>query len=223
MIQKAIESLKSGNAVLVFDAEGREEETDIVFPSQFITHEKIRIMRKDGGGLICTTLPNYIAKKIKLPYLHDIFEHSNFEIFRYLSKKVRYDTYPSFSITINHVDNYTGISDRERAKTIVEFARFISIIDTMEKPMIEFGQRFISPGHVHVLISSGLARRSGHTELSTTLMEMAGLIPSATIVEMIGNDGYSLRKKDAIEYAKSHRFVFVEGLDIQEAWGTWSE
>jgi len=223
VIKKAIEDIKKGKPVLVFDAEGREEETDIVFASQFITPEKIRFMRKEGGGLICTTVPNSLASKFGLPYLHDIFEQSGFEIFEYVSKKVRYDTLPAFSITINHVDNYTGISDRERAKTIVEFARFVSELDKINKPVEEFGMRFIAPGHVHLLISSGLDRRKGHTELSTALMQMAGLVPSASIVEILGDDGYSLRKKDAKKFAEHHELVFVEGKDIIDAWSKWSE
>ncbi len=223
MIEKAIEEIKKGNPVLIFDAEGREEETDIVFASQFVTPEKIRFMRKEGGGLICTTLPIRIAKIFGLPYLHEIFYKSGYKIFDYVSEKVRYDSLPAFSITINHVDNYTGISDIERAKTIVEFAKFVSSVENMENPMAEFGSRFISPGHVHLLISSGLERRKGHTELSTAVMELAGVVPSATIVEILGDDGYSLRKKDAIKFAESHNLIFVEGKDIIKRWQEWSE
>ncbi len=223
MIRKAIEALKKGEPVLVFDAEGREEETDIVFASQFITHEKIRFMRKEGGGLICTTLPKYKAEILHLPYLHEIFQRSDFEIFRYIGGKVKYDSLPAFSITINHVDNYTGISDMERAKTIKEFAEFISDIENMKNPMEEFGKEFITPGHVHLLISSSLERRKGHTELSTALVELAGLIPSATIVEMLDDDGKSLSKENAKIYAESHGMVFVEGKDIIEEWKKWSE
>ncbi len=223
MISKAIEDIKKGKPVLVFDAEGREEETDIVYASQFITPEKVRFMRKEGGGLICTTVPDFLASKFGLPYLHDIFEQSGYEIFEYVSKKVRYDALPAFSITINHVDNYTGISDRERAKTIVEFARFIEEVEITNNPMEEFGRRFIAPGHVHLLISSGLERRRGHTELSTALMQMAGVVPSASIVEILGDDGYSLRKEDAKKFADEHGLVFVEGKDIIDAWSKWSE
>ncbi|NPA75835.1 MAG: 3,4-dihydroxy-2-butanone-4-phosphate synthase [Euryarchaeota archaeon] len=223
MISKAIDSLKKGEPVLVFDAEGREEETDIVYASQFIDSEKIRFMRKEGGGLICTTLPGKKAKILELPYLHEVFENSNFSIFRYISRAVKYDSLPAFSITINHVENYTGISDRERAKTIYEFAKFIGDIEALKDPKKEFGARFIAPGHVHLLISAGLNNRKGHTELSTALVEMAELIPSATIVEMLGDDGYSLSKKDAMHYAREHNLVFVEGKEIQEAWEKWSE
>lgn len=223
MISRAIDSIKEGKPILIFDAEGREEETDIVFASQYIDDAKVRFMRKEGGGLICTTLPFEIARKIGLPYLHEIFEHSDYEIFKYLTKRVKYDALPAFSVTINHIDNYTGISDRERAKTIREFAEFIRGIDYFKNIAEEFGRRFISPGHVHLLISSGLDKRRGHTELSTAIVTMAGLVPSATIVEMLGDHGYSLTKREAKEYAEKMDLVFIEGYEIVEAWERWSE
>lgn len=221
VIEKAIEALKKGEFIFIYDGDGREEETDIVVASQFITPEKIKFMRKEGGGLICATIPHEYAEKIGLPYLHDIFNRSGYEIFKYLTPKVRYDAYPSFSVTINHRDNYTGIPDNERAKTIKEFAKFIAEVESMDSPMIEFGRRFISPGHVHLLISSGLDRRRGHTELSTALMVMAGLIPSATIVEILGEDGRSMGKNDAREFARRKGIIFLEGSDILDAWSKW--
>ena len=222
-VKKAIKILKNEGFVLIYDGEGREEETDIVIASQFVKSEDVRFMRKNGGGLICTTLPMEYANKLKLPYLHEIFQRSGMEIFKYLKRDVKYDFSPAFSITINHVDNYTGISDRERAKTIREFAEFLGKMDSMENPMEEFGRRFISPGHVHLLISSDINRRRGHTELSTYLMRMAGLIPSAAIVEMLGDNGYSLPKSEAKNFAKTRNTIFLEGYEIVDAWSKWSE
>ena len=223
MIEKAIEALRRGEFVFIFDSEGREEETDIVIASQFITPEKIRFMRREGGGLICTTLPKNYADRIGLPYLHEIFQRSGYPIFKYLTPKVRYDTIPSFSVTINHRDNFTGIPDKDRAKTIKEFANFLKRIDNMEEPMKKFGEEFISPGHVHLLISSGLKNRRGHTELSTALMEMAGLVPSATIVEILAEDGNSMSKEGARRFAEERGIIFLEGKNILDAWFEWSE
>ncbi len=223
VIEKAIKAVRHGEFVFIYDGEGREEETDIVIASQFITPEKIRFMRREGGGLICTTLPKNCAQKIGLPYLHEIFQKSGYEIFRYLTPTVRYDTMPSFSITINHRDNFTGIPDKDRATTIREFANFLARIESMKEPMKKFGKDFISPGHVHLLISSGLENRRGHTELSTSLMTMAGLIPSATIVEILSDDGNSMSKKEAKKFAERQGVIFLEGKDILDAWSKWSE
>jgi 3,4-dihydroxy 2-butanone 4-phosphate synthase len=88
-----------------------------------------------------------------------------------------------------------------------------------------FGEQFRSPGHVHLLIASTnlLKKRFGHTELSTALVMMAGLIPSATICEMMSDDGNSLPKSGAQKYGTDHELPFVEGKDIIEAWEEWSE
>jgi len=51
---------------------------------------------------------------------------------------------------------------------------------------------------------------------------MAGLIPSATICEMMGDDGRARSKEDAKEYAEARNLVFLEGLDVVEAWQLWS-
>ena len=68
-----------------------------------------------------------------------------------------------------------------------------------------------------------LEKRFGHTELSTALVKMAELIPSATICEMMGDDGNSLKKEAAREYAEKHNLPFVEGREIIEEWRKWSE
>ncbi len=227
-MEDVIRKIKSGSPVLIFDGENREGETDIVVPSQFITHDIIRIMRKDGGGLICTTLTHEIAEKLELKYLVDIFKLSGLKIFEDLyPNDIPYDEKSAFSITINHRKTFTGIPDRDRALTIREFAKFISRIDSIKQNDVrkEFGKIFRAPGHVHLLIASEglLKKRRGHTELSTSLMIMAGLVPSATIVEMLGDDGYSLEYESAKNYAREHDYPFIEGKQIVEWWEDWSE
>ncbi|PMP73895.1 MAG: 3,4-dihydroxy-2-butanone-4-phosphate synthase [Aciduliprofundum sp.] len=227
-MEDVLNRIRSGSPVLIFDGENREGETDIVVPSQFITYEHIGRMRKDGGGLICTTLTYDIAEKLGLKYLVDIFRMTGLDIFRYLyPNDIPYDEKSAFSITINHRKTFTGIPDRDRALTISEFSKLIGKASNADEYSIrlEFGKNFRSPGHVHLLIASRdlLKGRRGHTELSTTLMLMAGLIPSATIVEMLGDDGYSLPYKKAKDYAMEHNYPFIEGNQIVEWWENWSE
>jgi 3,4-dihydroxy 2-butanone 4-phosphate synthase len=50
---------------------------------------------------------------------------------------------------------------------------------------------------------------------------MAGLVPSATICEMMGDDGRARSKEDAKTYAREHNLVFLEGQDIVRAWRAW--
>jgi len=49
-------------------------------------------------------------------------------------------------------------------------------------------------------------------------MYLAGVRPSATICEMMGDDGNAMSKEDVKAYAEKNDLVFVEGSEIIEAW-----
>jgi len=86
----------------------------------------------------------------------------------------------------------------------------------------EFGARFRSPGHVPLLIAMDglLESRRGHTELATTLVERAGLAPSATVCEMLAPDGKALKRKAAEKFAARRKLVYLEGEEIAGAAAT---
>jgi len=228
---RALRDLREGKIVLVYDADDRERETDMVIPSEMVTPATIRTMRKDAGGLICTTVHNDIRENIDIPYLADIFSDIS-DRYPVLSKltpdDIPYDTKSAFSITINHRKTFTGITDNDRALTISEFAKLskaaLSTANGWAKD--EFGKHFRAPGHVNLLNARKdlLVTRMGHTELTTALMVMAGVTPTATICEMMGDDGNSLPKEKAQGYAAEHDIRFLEGREIIKAWrsGEWS-
>ncbi len=229
-IEQAIEDLRGGRIVLIYDADGREEETDLIAASQFITPEIVRTMRKDGGGLIFLMVHADVWNKFKLPYLTDVYLENwdRYPVFKALvPNDIPYDTKSSFSLTINHRKTFTGITDVDRALTMKEFANLAEKSFNIHDghALDVFGQEFRSPGHVPICSASKdiLKDRFGHTELSVALISMAGLVPVATGCEMMGDDGYALSKKKAIAYAEEHDSVFLEGKEIVEAWRVWSE
>ncbi|ENN96129.1 3,4-dihydroxy-2-butanone 4-phosphate synthase [Methanocaldococcus villosus KIN24-T80] len=214
MIEKAIKAFKNGEIVLIYDADDREGETDMVIASQFITPEVIRRMRKDAGGLICTAIHHDICSSLDLPYLVDIFSYASekFRILRELyPNDIPYDEKSSFSITINHRKTFTGITDRDRAFTIKKLVELVN-----EKRYNDFGKEFRSPGHVILLrASEGLVKnRQGHTEMSVALAELSNLTPIATICEMLGDDGYAMSKSEAKRYAEKYNLIFIEGEEL---------
>lgn len=225
---QAFEDLKNGKFVLIYDADGREEETDLVIGSQFVTPEHIRTLRVDGGGLICTTMDHDTRTKLGLPYLSEIFHEmgGKFNVLNNLiPNDIPYDEISSFSVTINHRKTFTGITDNDRALTISEFSNLISTIDKSENGNAQklFGEQFRAPGHVHLLNSSKnlLTGRKGHTELATAMVIMAGLIPTATICEMMDSNGKARSKENAKKYAEKHGLIFLEGYEVIEAWQKW--
>jgi 3,4-dihydroxy 2-butanone 4-phosphate synthase len=230
-VERALAALGRGEFVLVYDSDRRERETDLVIPSEFVSFEAIRRMRQDGGGLICTTVPAPAWSRLGIPFLADLF-HEGRERHPLLAELVPddipYDTKSAFAITINHRKTFTGITDRDRALTISNFAQMVREAIGSEGPDEElrrtFGQLFRAPGHVTLLNASDglLSVRSGHTEMATALVQSAGLIPSATICEMMGDDGRALAKELAAGYARDNGLVFLEGAQVKEFWDSIS-
>jgi 3,4-dihydroxy 2-butanone 4-phosphate synthase len=228
-LKAALDELRKGKFVLVYDADGREEETDFIIGAQFVTPESINRMRRDGGGLIFLIVNHETKQKLGLPFLADLFykEGNRWPVLKELiPNDIPYDTKSSFSITINHRKTFTGITDKDRALTVAEFAKLSEEIKdlTQIKAQRLFGQRFRAPGHIPLCNSSDkpLSNRFGHTELGVALMFMAGITPIAAGCEMMDTT-YALPKEEAIKYGEEHNLVFLEGKEIREAWSTWSK
>jgi len=210
---------------MVYDSDGREQETDLVTPSAHITPSKIRRLRQDAGGLICVTVPPKTWKKLGLPYLHDIFQHSTSEypiLSEMKADDIPYDEKSTFSLSVNHRDTFTGITDIDRALTIKRFAELgeeMSERNDKEASGL-FGKEFRTPGHVFLLnATEGLIEnRMGHTELTTAILSETDLYPSMTICEMLSDDGGSLPEEEARKYGKEHDIPLIEGADIIEEW-----
>jgi len=219
-IEKAIELLKRGEMVLIYDDDRREGETDIVFHAKSVESKDVRLMRRDGGGLICVALSSDIAERLSIPYAFEIFERARDVLPENIIERpgdVKYDSHSSFSIWVNHRDVFTGITDRDRSLTIREIGRIAEMVRNGEK--VSFGDYFRAPGHVPVLrASEGLLKsRRGQTELSVALAEIAGITPAMVICEMLDED-VALPKSEAKKYAEQKGTVFLEGWEIVEAW-----
>jgi len=229
-ITSAIEALRAGQFVLIYDNESRESETDLVIASQFVTPEAIKRMRKDGGGLIFLMISSSIAHKLQLPFLSELFASisDRYPVLNALvPNDIPYDTKSSFSLYINHRKTFTGITDNDRSLTMKKFAELADTTKNMESKtaITTFGKEFRSPGHIPICIASKnlVAERKGHTELVITLLEMAGLTPVGSGCEMMGEHGKALPKEEAKRYAEKHHLVFLEGAAIVQAWESWSK
>jgi len=228
-LSQALEALREGRFILVYDGDGREEETDLTIASQFVKPSAIRTLRKEAGGLICVTLSSDVHRKIGLPLMADVLRDAGrtYPILEAVSaENLKYDRHSTFSLTVNHKDTFTGITDTDRALTISRLATVAGEAVKRENGWAAhvFADEFRSPGHVPVLNAAEplLVARKGHTELTTALMLMAGLTPSATICEMMADDDRARTRNDAKAYARDHNLVLLEGQDIVRAWQSWS-
>ena len=219
-IDEACTALRSGKFVLVHDDEKRENEIDMVFAAEHIRPKDIATMRQVAGGLICLAISNYVASKLGLPYMHDIL-HGLSTVNQVFSKliwdKSPYGDKPSFSISINHRNTYTGITDADRAMTISSMAKICKNIDC--GGVEQFGNSFRAPGHVPILIASkGLIHeRAGHTELCIYLSDLAEMTSAVVICEMLDPVTYNaLSSLEAKKYAGRHDIPFIESSQLKK-------
>ncbi len=207
IIAKASYQLRKGGIILIYDGDDREGEADMVFSASFADADKIELLRKDAGGLICAAITKKCAEKLCLPFFSDLLEGTNNQLSGLICKKTAYGDKPAFSIPINHRNVYTGITDEDRALTLTK------LDEVLGNGIHEFPKEFYSPGHIFLLIGSGLENRRGHTELALELGKRAGLNGAMVLCEMLGKRR-ALSKEGARSYAEKHGFVFIEGKEI---------
>ena len=212
----AVESLRRGEFVLLHDSAGRENEIDMVVAAEFVTPEHVARMRQHAGGLLCLAIDASFGRSLGVRYMHEILSES-------LDSKSKgmvmglapYGDHPTFSITLNHYQTYTGITDRDRSLTIRE----LSNLHKIENPQNKFVSSFKTPGHVPLLIASDglLSARQGHTEMSVYMAKIAGLAPVTAICEMMDAETYSaLSVQKASKYAEQNAIPLVDGQELLE-------
>ncbi|MBN1540031.1 MAG: 3,4-dihydroxy-2-butanone-4-phosphate synthase [Candidatus Thermoplasmatota archaeon] len=227
-IGAALDAYREGRFVIVYDADGREEECDLFLPAESCAPEHIRTMRKDGGGLIFLMVRPDIRDRLGLPFLQEMFPRMSRDhpvLKALISDDIPYDNRSSFSLSINHRRTFTGITDNDRALTVRSFGELAGKALEMSEAeaLSDFGEYFRSPGHVPICIGSDhiLENRFGHTELSCALSTMAGLSGVSVGCEMMGDDGNAMPKDRVKEYARERGIPFLEGRQIIQAWKGW--
>ena len=228
-VEDAVAAFRDGSPVLVHDAADREGETDLVYPASAVTPDAVARLRNDAGGLVCVALDSDVADAFDLAYMDEVLDHPASE-----DQELGYDERSSFSLTVNHRDTYTGITDDDRALTITELgdaARRVAepapandtaanapASDGGEVDAVdEFSEQFRAPGHVHLLRAAPnlLDEREGHTELGIALADAADREPAVVVCEMLDDEtGGALSPADARAYADRHDLPYVEGADL---------
>ena len=216
-LESGLQSLKRGEFVLLFDSAGRENEVDMVVAAEFVTPEHVARMRQHAGGLLCIAIENNFANSLDLKYMHEILAESQISHKEMIIGLAPYGDHPTFSISVNHYQTYTGITDKDRSLTIREMANIFNV-DSQNKKK-KFVSSFKTPGHVPLLIASKglLAQRQGHTEMSVYLTQIAGLIPVTAICEMMDAETYTALSVDKAEkYAKQNAIPLIDGKELLE-------
>lgn len=222
----AVDALRAGRFVLLYDADGREEEVDLFVAAEHATPDAVRTLRKDAGGLVFLAVDPRVGRALGLPFLHDLYAEAAAEhpvLAKLIPNDIKYDTRSSFSLTLNHRKTFTGITDNDRSLTITEFAKLSQrcLAERPEQVQDAFGKAFRAPGHVHLCVGADrlLHQRQGHTELAVALARLAGVTPVLAGAEMLAETGgRALPKGAAREWAERHGAVLLEGKTVMEAW-----
>lgn len=214
-LQTAFSAFKRGQFVILHDGKGRENEADFLLLAEKATPAKVRQLRKDAGGLICLATDSATAKRLSLPFACDMLSNSKFKLLAGMCKKrMAYGDMPAFSISINHLKTFTGITDNDRAKTITEFGKLVKRKGNAR----EFRKNFRAIGHVFLLVGRGLENRMGHTELSLELARQTKTTTAVVLCEMLSDSGKAASRDEARAYAKKNNIPFIEKKELVELW-----
>ncbi|MBP8065093.1 MAG: 3,4-dihydroxy-2-butanone-4-phosphate synthase, partial [Aeromonadaceae bacterium] len=159
-VETALEALRAGHGVLVVDDEDRENEGDLIFAAETMTHAQMALMIRACSGIICLCLTSERTRQLALPMMVE-------------SNSSQFQT--AFTVTIEAARGVTtGVSAQDRLTTIRA-----AIADHAQP------QDLHRPGHVFPLRArdGGVLVRRGHTEATVDLMRLAGLRPYGVLCE----------------------------------------
>ena len=180
-IDDIIADIAAGKMVIMVDDESRENEGDLIMAAARVRPEDVNYMATHGRGLICLTLEPERCEQLRLPLMvAETDEHHA----------------TNFTISIEAAEGITtGISAHDRAKTIQ------AAVAPGAMP-----EHLSQPGHIFPVMAQpgGVLTRAGHTEAGCDLARLAGLDPSAAIVEILNDDGTMARRPDLEKFAQKH-------------------
>lgn len=191
-IERALDDIRHGKAVVVVDDENRENEGDIIFAASKATPELMGFLIRHSSGYICAPTTGHILDRLAIP----LMTPHNREMMR-----------TAYTISIDSRDGITtGISAHDRARTCRVLA------DSATEPF-----ELVQPGHVLPLRAKdgGVLERAGHTEAAVDLARLAGLTPAGVIGEVIHDDGSLMRLPQLREFAHEHGLALVSIEDLQ--------
>lgn len=190
-ITRALEDLRQGKMIVLFDHENRENEGDLVLAAEMVTPEAINFMAQYARGLICLALVEEDIKRLQIPMM------------------VEQSTNPfntAFTVSIEAAKGVTtGISAADRSHTIQV------AVNQQSGP-----HDIVMPGHIFPLRArkGGVLERMGQTEGSTDLTRLAGLKSAAVICEIMNPDGSMARFSDLEIFAKQHQLSLLSIRDL---------
>ena len=188
-VNMALDDLKSGKFIIVSDDKNRENEGDLIIPSDKVTPDHITFMVNHGTGIICCSLEEKRAQELQLPLM--VPDKNNSE---------KHSC--AFTISTDYkIGTTTGVSSHDRYLTIHNLNPASNATYT----------DFSRPGHVFPLIArdGGLFERQGHTEASIELAKLSGSSPSGCLCELVNKNGTMSRYPDLVKFSNKYNIRMI--------------
>ncbi len=192
-LRAAVDALREGRPILLFDDDDRENEADLIVAAELIADDTMALMIREGSGIVCLCLPDGTMQRLALPPM-------------VARNESRHGT--AFTVSIEARDGVTtGVSAADRVTTIR------AAIADDAKP-----EHLARPGHVFPLraVSGGVLERRGHTEGAVELAVLAGLKPAAVLCELMNPDGTMARGVQVERFAQLHDLPMLTIAELVE-------
>lgn len=190
-VERALDALRNGEGVLVTDDEDRENEGDLIFSAEHLTHEQMAMLIRECSGIVCLCLTDEKARQLNLPMMVD-------------KNQSKHQT--AFTVSIEAAEGVTtGVSAADRVRTIKAASAAEAKPHDLHRP-----------GHVFPLRAKdgGVLVRRGHTEATVDLMRLAGLEPCGVLCEVTNADGTMARLPDIVALGKKHGMPVLTVEDV---------
>ncbi|MQL69339.1 hypothetical protein Taro_001643 [Colocasia esculenta] len=187
-IPEAVEDIRRGKYVIVVDDEDRENEGDLIMAASLATPDAMAFIVRHGTGIVCVGMKEEDLERLELPLMVSTKENEE-------------KLCTAFTVSVDVKEGTsTGVSAKDRAKTILALASPASKAEDFNRP-----------GHIFPLKyrEGGVLKRAGHTEASVDLAVLAGLPPAAVLCEIVDNDDGSMAR-----LPKLREFALRENLKI---------
>jgi 3,4-dihydroxy 2-butanone 4-phosphate synthase / GTP cyclohydrolase II len=190
-IERAVDDIRAGRAVVVVDDENRENEGDLVFAAGKANPDLLAFTIRYSSGVICVPMEGAALDRLAIPLMTP-------------HNRERMRTAYTVSVDARHGIT-TGISAADRAHTVRV------LVDSATDP-----HEVVQPGHVFPLRyrEGGVLVRPGHTEAAVDLARMAGLNPAGVISELVNDDGTMKRGEQLREFADEHGLALIAIEDL---------
>jgi len=190
-VERAVEEIRVGRAVVVVDDEDRENEGDLIFAASKATPALMAFMTRWTSGVICVPVEGAVLDRLAIP----LMTPHNRERLR-----------TAYTVSVDARDGVsTGISAADRSRTVRV------LVDSATEPY-----ELVQPGHVFPLRyrPGGVLVRPGHTEAAVDLARLAGLTPAGVIAEIVNDDGSMKRGRHLRDFADAHGLVMISIADL---------